>query len=132
MPIPGTWDDPKKKLTDDPGALPKAGTSNPAIVITNLSSGTPSGGNATITWTTSQAGSSKVSYGIAVQGRSQVTAETDTSPLVTSHSVTLSNLKVGQVYLYRVHSRLGGGLDGGGNSVMDGYQFTADGTFVAA
>jgi hypothetical protein len=134
MPIPGTWDDPKKKLTDDPGALPQAGTNNPALVITNVSGGVPSGGSTTITWTTSQASSSKVSYGIAYQGRSQVTSETNTGQGngVTSHSVTLSGLKVGQPYLFRVHSRLMGGKDGGNNNVQVGYQFIAVGVFVAA
>ena len=132
MPIPGTWDDPKKKLTDDPGAIPKAGTNNPAIQISNVSGGTPSGGSATVTWTTSQGASSQVSYGIATQGRSQMTLETDKSPLVTSHSVTISGLVVGKTYLFRVISRLSGGKDGMGNSVMDGYQFTGDGVLVAA
>lgn len=132
MPIPGTFTDPKKKLTDDPGAIPDSTGTTPPVRITSVSSGTPSGGSATITWTTSQAASSKVSYGLATIGRSQTTSETDTNPTVTSHSVTLSGLTAGKTYAYRVHSRLSGGHDGAGNSVMDGYQFTQDSTFVAA
>ena len=130
MPIPGTWDDPKKKLTDDPGALPQAGTSLPAIVITNVLVNVTGDDTATITWTTSQAGSSRVGYGVATQGLNQTTGETNTSPLVTSHSVTLTGLSGGQMYLFRVYSRLAGGRDGMGNSVMDGYQFTGDGVFA--
>ena len=124
MPISVTWDDPKKKQTDDPG-------NTTPIVVSSVSVGSISGGSATVTWTTSVASSSKVSYGV-YPNRSQVTAETDTNPLVTSHSVTLSGLTPGKIYLFRVHSRYGGGKDGGGNSVMDGYQFIADSTFVAA
>lgn len=113
-----------KKPTDDPGAISP-------LAITSVSAGTPSGGSATITWTTSVAGSSWVSYGIA-PNRSQRTAETDISPLVTSHSVTLTGLTAGKVYLYRVHSRYSGGKDGANRAVMNGYQFTADSSFPAA
>lgn len=132
MPIPGTFDDPKKKVTDDPGAIPDSTGTMPPVRITSVSAGSPSGGSATITWTTSQVASSKVSYGLATIGRSQTTTETDKSPLVTSHSVVLSGLSAGKTYKYRVHSRLSGGKDGQGNSVMDGYDFTSDSTFVAA
>lgn len=114
----------KKKVTDDPGNLTP-------IVISSVAVGSIAGGNATITWTTSAASSSRVSYGVS-PNRSQTTSETDTSPLVTNHSVTLNNLSAGKIYLFRVRSRYGGGTDGMGNSVMDGYQFTQDGSFVAA
>lgn len=120
-----------KKLTDDPGAI----TSNTAtpMAITNLSVSGIGGGSATVTWTTTVASSSKVSYGVA-PNRDQVTPETNTYPSaqVTSHSVSLSGLTAGKVYLFRVHSRMLGGTDGQYNQVMDGYQFTADGSFVAA
>jgi hypothetical protein len=123
----------KKKVTDDPGAIPAAGATTPGLSISAVSVGSISGGSATVTWTTSVASSSKVSYGVA-PNRSQVTAETDKYPSaqVTSHSVVLSGLTAGKVYLFRVHSRLLGGKDGMGNQVMDGYQFIADGSFVAA
>jgi hypothetical protein len=124
MPIPGTFDDPKKKLTDDPGV-----TSPPNISA--VSSGVPSGGSVTITWTTDKATSSRVEYGIA-PNRTQLSTNENITQLVTGHSVTIGNLVVGALYLFRVHSRLGGGKDGGNNVVIDGYDFTADGQFVAA
>lgn len=124
MPIPGTWDDPKKKITDDAGAI----TPN---VITLVSVSGIGGGSATVTWTTSVASSSRVGYGV-YPNLSQTTAETNTSPLVTSHSIILSGLVSGKIYLFRIYSRFGGGKDGGNNVVMDGYQFTQDGQFVAA
>ena len=130
MPNPGTFDDPKKKLTDDPGAIPDASGTTPPVRITSVSA-SPSGGSATITWTTSQAASSRVEYGI-YPNLQKTTAETDTSPTVTSHSVNLPSLTVGKIYVFRVHSRLSGGKDGAGNAVMDGYDFYQDGNFVAA
>ncbi len=123
MPIPGTFDDQKKKLTDDPG-------NTGPVVISAVSSGVPAGGSATITWTTNKAASSRVGYGV-MPNTDNTTAETDVSPLVTSHSVVLSGLVVGKAYKFRVFSRLGGGKDGGNNAVMDGYQFYADGVFTA-
>lgn len=124
MPTAGTFDDLKKKVTDDPGNVTP-------ITITALSVGSISGGSATVTWTTSQPSSSRVSYGVS-PNRSQTTAETDTNPLATSHSVTLTGLVAGKVYVFRVHSRYGGGTDGMNRSVMDGYSFYQDGTLVAA
>lgn len=123
MPIPGTWDDPKKKVTDDPGNLTP-------VVITAISVNVTGDDTAVVTWTTSLASSSLVWYGVYPNRTAQVTAEMDTSPLVTSHTVTLTGLASGQVYLFQVQSRLGGGKDGMGNSVMDGYAFTANGVFV--
>lgn len=114
----------KKKVTDDPGVLTP-------IVISAVAVSGIGGGSATITWTTSVAGSSYVNYGVS-PNRSLKTAETDTSPTVTSHSVTLTSLTAGKTYLFRVNSRLSGGTDGMNRSVMNGYNFTADGSFVAA
>ena len=123
--LPANFDPVRKKLTDDPGALPDSGGASPSVRITALS---VSGG--VVSWTTSQAASSQVQYG-ASPNKDQTTAETDTSPLVTSHSVALSGLTVGRTYLFRVHSRLSGGTDGAGNSVLNGYNFFQDGQFVA-
>jgi len=123
MPIPGTWQDPKKKVTDDPGNTTPITIS--AVAVSGIG-----GGSATVAWTTSAAGSSRVAYGI-IPNTQLTTAETDTNPLVTNHSVTLTGLTVGQPYKFRVFSRYGGGTDGAGNSVMDGYSFYQDGTFVA-
>lgn len=124
MPIPGTFDDPKKKLTDDPGNITP-------IVISAMSVGSISGGSATITWTTNNASSTRVSYGV-YPNRTLTTLETDTNPLVISHSVVLTGLTAGKTYSFRVHSRYSGGKDGANNAVMDGYQFTADSQFVSA
>jgi len=122
----------RKKLTDDPGANPDSGGAMPPVRITAVAVSAIGGGSATVTWTTSQAASSLVQYGVAPNGGDQVTAETDTNPLVTSHSVTLSGLVAGKVYLFLVKSRLGGGKDGGNRTVMDGYVFSAYGSFVAS
>lgn len=120
-----------KKITDDPGAI----TSNTAtpMAISAVSVSGIGGGSATITWTTTVGSSSKVSYGVS-PNRDNVSPETNAYPnaQVTSHSVTLTGLVAGKVYLFRVHSRMLGGTDGQYNQVMDGYQFTADGSFVAA
>jgi len=102
----------------------------PPVRITSVSVSGTGGGSATVSWTTSQGASSRMEYGVS-PNRDQTTGETDTNPLVTSHSVSLANLTVGRTYLFRVHSRLGGGKDGGNNAVMDGYDFYQDGTFVA-
>lgn len=132
MPIPGTWDDPKKKQTDDPGAVPQSGTSNPAIQITNVFTAgeTHFGSTAAldIHWTTSQAASGWVQYGV-VGILDNRTAEV--AALSTNHGIHLGNLIYpGQYYFVRVHSRLGGGKDGGNNAVLDGYDFYQDFGFV--
>jgi len=114
----------RKKLTDDPG-------NTTPIVLSAVRGGTPSGGSTTVTWTTSQPSSSLVRYGVS-PNMGQATSEMDTNPFVTSHSVTLTGLVAGKTYLFEVASRYGGGKDGGNNVVMDGYRFTARGTFVAA
>ncbi len=58
---------------------------------------------ATITWTTNEAGSSQVEYGLtAAYGSS--TTETDTGTRVTSHSVTLTGLAVCTTYHFRTKS----------------------------
>jgi len=115
MPIPGTWDDPKKKVTDDPGNITP-------ITISAVSGGSPSGGSTTVTWTTNVAATSLVNYGVSPNMKQLSTAETDKSPTVTSHSVTLSNLVAGKTYLFQVVSRY----------VGNGYLFTAVGKFVGA
>ena len=74
-----------------------------APTFSSISSGVPSGGEATITWTTNEAGSSWVDYGLtASYGTS--TTQKDISPRVTSHSVLLNNLSCNTVYHFRVRS----------------------------
>ena len=64
----------------------------------------------TLTWGTDEVASSKVVYG--VDGNTDLaTAETDTAPRVTSHSVTLTNLESCTEYSYRL-----AGADGSVNS----------------
>lgn len=63
----------------------------------------PSNTSADITWTTDELSSSIVEYGLTnTYGTS--TAETDISPRVTSHSITLSDLVSCTTYHYRVKS----------------------------
>ena len=65
---------------------------------------TPSSTGAVITWTTNNNSSSKVDFGLTNSYGSS-TSETDTSPRVTSHSATLSNLVNCTTYHYRVRSK---------------------------
>ncbi len=74
------------------------GVANPVATPT-------SGTAATITWTTPQAGSSYVAYGLASSSLTATTSEADTSPRVTSHTVNLSGLLPCTTYHYRVYSR---------------------------
>jgi len=78
-----------------------ADIANPAI--SNVSSN-PSSSSAVITWNTNENSSSQVEYGLTSSYGSQ-TSETDTSPRVSSHSVTISNLKPCARYYYRVKSK---------------------------
>jgi len=72
--------------------------------ISNVSISPIASTAATITWTSDEPASSKVDFGIdSSYGTS--TPETDTSPRVTSHSVTLSSLLPCTFYHYRVRSR---------------------------
>src|SRR5690606_16064294 len=57
-----------------------------------------------VTWTTDEASSSQVEYGLTTSYGS-TTTEADTSPRVTSHSVTVSSLLPCTVYHYRVISK---------------------------
>jgi hypothetical protein len=64
---------------------------------------TPSGTSVVITWTTDENASSIVDYG-ATSSYGTTTSEADTSPRVTSHSVTISSLSSQTVYHFRVKS----------------------------
>ena len=114
----------QKKPTDDPGAVTPVSITALATVV--------AGSQVTITWTTSKATSSQVQYGVSPPDgwQDNVTAETDTNPTVTSHTVIITGLVTGKNYWFRVRSRYSGGKDGMGNSVMDGYVFSAYGTFT--
>lgn len=94
MPIPGTFDDPKK-------TAPHA---SQYPVITAVAAGSISGGSATITWTTDRASSSQVFYGTAPNQDPLPQRSTYNSSAVTSHSVVLSGLTPGKFYFFYVQS----------------------------
>lgn len=79
-------------------------------IISNISVSYPSTTSASIVWTTNENASSRVIYGLSDLYGSQ-TSETDTSPRVASHTVTLSSLVPCTTYHYQVVSR-----DAGTNS----------------
>ncbi len=89
-----------------------------APVISVISSGTPNATNATITWTTDEAATSVVDYGLtAGYGSTQSDAS-----LVTSHSVTIVGLSPSTTYHFQVTS-----VDAFSNSSS-----SADGTLATA
>lgn len=83
---------------------------NKALVIDTTSSvislvtSTPSTTSATVTWATDELSSSIVDYGLTSSYGSS-TVESDTSPRVSSHSVTVSSLLSCTEYHYRVRSK---------------------------
>lgn len=66
--------------------------------ISNVSVSSITSSAATVTWTTNEAASTRIAYGIA--GTSTYTSITDTSPRVTSHSRSLSSLLACTTYYY--------------------------------
>lgn len=62
---------------------------------------TPTSDGATITWTTAMGASSRISYGLS-STYSIISNETDTSPRVTSHSITLTGLPRCALFHYAV------------------------------
>ncbi len=76
-----------------------------APVITSVSATSTSSTSASITWSTNENASSRVYYGVVKFSSS--TAETDTSPRVTSHSIALTNLVPCSTYYYKIVSRDG-------------------------
>jgi len=75
-------------------------TTAPVITQVTVSEETTSG--ATITWTTSEAATSQIEYGLTEEYGSSTTLDTN---LVTSHSADLTGLKAGKTYHYRVISK---------------------------
>lgn len=78
-------------------------TDGTAPSISSVST-TPSNTSVEITWTTDEASSSIVDYGLT-NSYGTTTSEADTSPRVTSHSVTISSLVACTTYHYRVKSK---------------------------
>ena len=97
-----------------PGGTP-ADTTAPTISGLAASGVTTTG--ATITWTTDEAATSQVEYGLTTS-YGQTTALDNA--LVTSHSTTLTSLTAGMLYHYRVRSK-----DAAGNE-----RVSADATFT--
>jgi len=75
-----------------------------APVISSRTASTTASTTATVTWTTNEAASSKVAYGLTAS-LGTATSETDTGTRVTSHSVALSSLLACTTYHYAVVSR---------------------------
>ena len=75
-------------------------TTAPVITVVSSSNFTVSG--ATITWSTNEAATTQVRYGLTEEYDSSTTEVTS---LVTSHSVNLTGLKAGKTYHYQVISK---------------------------
>lgn len=91
------------------------------VISPNISdiSATYNDNSAIISWTTDEAASSKVEYGTGTSYGSS-SGESDVSPRVTSHSISISELASCTEYHYRVYSR-----DATGNS-----SYSGDNTFT--
>jgi hypothetical protein len=87
-----------------------------APVISTVSAGSLTSTGATVTWTTNETASTKVSYGLTAS-YGTTTSETDTSPRVTAHSLTLSGLLACTQYHFKVTS-------------TDGFSNTANGSDI--
>ena len=94
-------------------------TDTTAPAISAVTAGTPTGNSATITWTTNEASTSQVEYGLTTAYGSMSTLDTT---LVTSHSAVVSGLMGATTYNYRVYSR-----DAAGNRAI-----SANATFTTA
>ncbi len=99
--------------------LTTPGPADTAAPVISAPSVQAAGARSTITWTTDEAATSQVEYGLTEEYGSITTPD---SSLVTSHSVELTGLKDGQAYHYRVVSR-----DAANNEAV-----SADGTLTTA
>jgi hypothetical protein len=92
--------------------------------ISAISSGTPGASTATITWTTNEAASSRVNYGLTTSYGSNVSSGT----LVTSHSLGLTGLTGGTTYHFNVVSTDANGYTAtsGDNTFTTTYQGVGD------
>lgn len=93
---------PNEGISSDQTFTTTAAPDTTAPVISNIVA-TPTHNSVQITWDTDEAASSIVDYGpTASYGTS--TSEADTSPRVTSHSVTINSLSSSTTYHFRVKS----------------------------
>ena len=103
------------------GGSAQADTTPPVI---SAVSALPSGTSATVTWTTDEAGSSRVDYGTSA---SALTSNATSAGTGTSHTVNLTGLSSGTQYYYRVTS-----ADAAGNSATSPATSSAPTTFTTA
>ncbi|HAH50127.1 MAG TPA: hypothetical protein DCL80_02230, partial [Balneola sp.] len=82
----------------DPASIPLADVTGP--VISAIQSSNIGETDATITWTTDEAASSQVNYGIT----NSYGSSAGSGALVTSHSVALTGLNSGTEYFYQAVS----------------------------
>lgn len=75
-----------------------------APIITTAESVVASASGGTLTWSTGEASSTQVQYGVS-SSYGTTTTETDTSPRVSPHSVVLSGLQACTTYHYRIVSK---------------------------
>lgn len=92
-----------------------------APVISSISASSTASSSAGIAWTTNEMASTRVAFGLTAS-YSSTTPESNTSPRVTSHNVTLSPLAACTIYHYAAVSR-----DTAGNTAT-----STDGTFTTA
>ncbi len=90
---------------------PPSDTTDPVITFVSV---TPALTSAVIIWTTNEASSSKINYGVSDSYGSS-TPETNTSPRVTTHTVTLSGLTQNTVYHFQMASKDAAGNEGVSN-----------------
>lgn len=99
-----------------------AAEEGPELAFSSDPSVTPSSTGAVITWGTAKSASSQVYYG-ATNDLGSMTSEMNTTPRVTGHSVTLSNLIPCTIYVYKALS-----YDAEGNNIESAKgQFTTTG-----
>lgn len=79
------------------------------LIISNISVTNITKNSATVNWTTSIPGTSRVSYGIR-SGRLNFSSPFDQT-LTTTHAVTLTGLRRDRTYYYRVHSKNEAGVE---------------------
>jgi hypothetical protein len=118
MPCVSSW-----SLDTGAAAPPPADTTPP--VVSGVSHGSPGSSGATITWTTNEASSTQVEYGVT---SSYGSATTLNSALVTSHSATLSGLSASTTYFYRVRSADAAGNVGTATGSFQSAASTSGGT----
>lgn len=89
---------------------PPGPTPTPApLTISNVSASAITVSGATITWSTSGPGTSRVSYGLS---STSLTSSTLLDPtLILQHSVKLTNLQRNKKYFYKVHSQNSAGVE---------------------